>query len=223
MQVAWQQQQGWQVGGRERRAGRQEVTGVGTGPVPCHLLLSPLPTPRHRPKSVTSCFFSSLNSFFPRTQANRSHAHAHARRARAHNHHHTGPGTWIYSGPGPDLGAARFLHGHCPPVFPSSSPGGGIVTATSFHHHSAQVFTATLPAHPEACKTGCTRQADRRKQERPGREISRCIVVISIRLSSVIPSISPSASQPARQPGLTDPAASRSHLLGLCHSTPPEE
>lgn len=97
MQVAWQQQLGWQVGERERRAGRQDATAGGHRARSLPFITEPTSHTTSSPQIRDVLFFSLPSTlFFPRTQANRSHAHAHARRARAraHNHHHTGPGTW---------------------------------------------------------------------------------------------------------------------------------
>lgn len=132
---------------------------MGTGPVPCHLLLSPLPTPRHRPKSVTSCFFLFPQLFFP-THPGKSIARP--RRARTHNHHHTGPGTWICIWPGPDLVLHVFCTATAHPYFLSVQE-----VVSSLPRRSTNTLSSTfLPAHQEVCETGCTRQGLRRKEER---------------------------------------------------------
>lgn len=160
----------WQVPGcgrqgdraSERRAGRQEqrVTGVGTGPVPCHLLLSPLPTPRHRPKSVTSCFFLFPQLFFsyaPR-QIDRTHAHA-SRRACAHIHHHSGPGIWIWICIwDPDLTLCCTY-----PARPLPPHISSVQEVVYRHCHVvppplSSIDDRPLPVHPEVCETGWTRQ-----------------------------------------------------------------
>lgn len=190
---------------------------MGTGPVPCHLLLSPLPTPRHRPKSVTSCFFSLPSTLFshaPR-QFDRTPTPTPTPRLRPQSPPHR---TWdldLYLDPDLILcctPSARSLPTHISvQEVVSSLPRRSTTTLLT-------TDLVCLPIrYPEVCKTSCTRQGHKEKARgaqtdnkplhrvnfqpsEPSLHIYSSAVYLSVK------SVHQLASQPACQPaGLTDP------------------